>query len=516
MEAKTTICPSCGGRVVFDPSLGKVKCEFCGSEFTPAKIDEAWGALGEDAPEPVVLEEFGADELRSYTCSGCGAEMMADPNTVVLLCPYCGNHNIVPAQFSGSLRPNFIIPFSYTKEQAMEKYKEFTKNRFLLPMSFLKEGHVEEMQGVYVPFWMFDGRANITGDYLANDKSHDNGSDVDISDVISNLDPFSFKVHREGYMNYRKVPADASRRMEDKFMDSIEPYELDKMKKFSPSYLPGFLAERYDVSMEECRERAHERIENTMRTNVRKTIDHNTIQHSNEDFEYTGEQASYAMFPVWMLATRWGKRVCKFAMNAQTGKIVGDLPVSPFKMMAIQIPLFLGLMFIGLMILGAVDAKMPAGLIAYMIFPIFVCVFVGVYMYSNMKSVKTAESAWNYMPGSLKLTGSTEEVVGIAGARKFMKEKEAQKGLTPAEKKNKTITRWVWIIVIIVIAAAITIPIVDTMWRNAKREKEFLQNLSTSPAETETEDVIERSSEARQITEDLVREYLDMMKGTGE
>ena len=431
METRTTVCPSCGGKVVFDPTLGKVKCEFCGTEFTPAKIDEAWSGNEEISSAPVALEEFGVDEMRSYSCSGCGAELMADLNTAVLQCPYCGNHSIVPAQLSGSLRPNFIIPFSYTKEQAMEKYREFTKKRFLLPLSFRRNSHIEEMQGVYVPFWLFDGRVNMTGDYLADDKT-DHGSDKDILDVISDLDPLSFKVHREGSMNYRKVPADASRRMEDKLMDSIEPYELDKLKGFSPSYLPGFLAERYDVSMEECRERAHERIENTMRSKVRDTIKHNTIAHRAEDFEYSGEQASYAMFPVWTLVTRWGGKTCKFAMNGQTGRMVGDLPVSPFRMMALLIPLFLGILFVGLLVMAAIDAEMPAAFFAYLIVPVFVCVFVGILLYSGMKSVEKAESASKYMTGSMKLTGSHEEVVGIAGAKKFIKETKNQK------KKTKT------------------------------------------------------------------------------
>ena len=26
-------CPACGGKVVFEPSIGKWKCEYCKSEF---------------------------------------------------------------------------------------------------------------------------------------------------------------------------------------------------------------------------------------------------------------------------------------------------------------------------------------------------------------------------------------------------------------------------------------------------------------------------------------------------
>ena len=38
------------------------------------------------------------------------------------------------------------------------------------------------------------------------------------------------------------------------------------------------------------------------------------------------DQAKYALYPVWILNTTWKDKKYIFAMNGQTGKIVGDLP----------------------------------------------------------------------------------------------------------------------------------------------------------------------------------------------
>lgn len=56
-------------------------------------------------------------------------------------------------------------------------------------------------------------------------------------------------------MTFEKVPVDASSKMPDDHMDSIEPYDYKKLKPFSTAYLPGYLADKFDVTVEQSRER---------------------------------------------------------------------------------------------------------------------------------------------------------------------------------------------------------------------------------------------------------------------
>lgn len=405
-KTMASLCPGCGGKLLFDPALGKLKCEYCASVYTSREVNRLWREKEAAASGPETQPELSAvDGLLSYTCSTCGAKLMADKNTAVMRCPYCGNETLAPAQFSGGLRPEFIIPFSYTKEQAEQKYLEFYEKRFLLPGSFRNKSHVEEIQGVYVPFFLYDGRVTVDGEYVASDKSGSGDGANEVSITLA-----TFQVERRGYLDYKKVPADASRRMEDALMDSIEPYEMGGLKPFALSYLPGFLAERYDVPEEECRKRAHGRIEASVKSQVNATIDYDGISERNETFSYEGERSHYALLPVWLLVTKWKNKTCKFALNAQTGKMVGDLPVSFGKMLAVLIPLFFVVYFISLVIASAAGAEMVPAMISCLVAPVFVDVFVGIIIYSNMKSVQKAENAAQYIKKKLVLTHKSDKL----------------------------------------------------------------------------------------------------------
>ncbi|MCR5107410.1 MAG: hypothetical protein K6B28_04530 [Lachnospiraceae bacterium] len=428
-KTKASTCPACGGELLFDPTEGKLKCQYCDMLYTPEEVEEEWrkksgGAGQEDIEEQASDEsedvirsydpvEFEEGEMKSYSCSTCGAELLADQTTAVMRCPYCGNQTIVEEQFSGSIRPDYIIPFAHTKDEAEEKYKSFYNKRFLLPKSFKTGNHVEEIQGVYVPFWMFSGRVHLDGNYVAYDESKDSNGKKHIT--------ARFQVRRRGFLDYENVPADASKRMDDDMMDSVEPYELSGLKDFSMVYLPGFMAERYDVSEEECQERAHERAKGSIHDQVIKTIKHDGIEETDEDVRYEGESTKYALLPVWLLVTKWKDKTFKFAMNGQTGKMIGDLPVSAFKLLAVCIPLFLAIM------LALVTFTDQSTMSAFFV-GLLVSGITGLIMYLSMKSVAKAKAADNYITNPLNLTLKEEERISGLKARKIKKEMRNNRG----------------------------------------------------------------------------------------
>ncbi|MCR4740011.1 MAG: hypothetical protein K5886_07110 [Lachnospiraceae bacterium] len=436
---KTTAstCPACGGELLFDPKEGKLKCQYCDMLYTPEEVEAEWakktgkkpeasanaqngatgtsgitgaGAAG-NANKAVTREyapvEFNDGEMKSYSCSTCGAELLADQTTAVMRCPYCGNQTIVEAQFSGSIKPDYIIPFAHTKDQAEEKYKSFYYKRFLLPKSFKTDNHVEEIQGVYVPFWMFSGRVHLDGNYVAYDEEEDSKGNKHITD--------RYQVRRQGYLDYKNVPADASKRMDDNMMDSVEPYKLEELKDFSMVYLPGFMAERYDVSEEDCKKRAHDRAEGSIKDQVRKSIKHDGIEKADVNTRFEGESTKYALLPVWLLVTKWKDKTYKFAMNGQTGKMIGDLPVSAGKLLSVCIPLFLVIMFAMTGLFGTdLSSSVIAGLVITFI--------TGFVMYSSMKSVSKASMASGYITNPLKLTIEEEQHIGGFKAMKIKRE----------------------------------------------------------------------------------------------
>lgn len=347
-------CPACTGPLHYSESLGKLKCDYCGTEYEVAEIEAMYAKKEEQAVEAQkkaeketeqnrkqqakaaeegwdtsdINDDWGKDAagMKSYNCPSCGAELICDETTAATSCPYCGNPTVVPGQFSGVLKPDYVIPFKVSKKEAIEKLKMHYKGRPYLPKSFKDNNHIEEIQGVYVPFWMFDGKASGEASYKATTSKVYEKGDEEITETRH------YEVSRAGSIGFEKIPVDASSKMPDDHMDSIEPYDYSGLKAFSTAYLPGFLADKYDVSVKDSQKRADTRCASTLEDALRGTVtgyDSCTLEHKQIDLKRG--KVHYALLPVWMLHTKWNGQDFLFAMNGQTGKMVGDLPTSKGK-----------------------------------------------------------------------------------------------------------------------------------------------------------------------------------------
>ena len=340
-------CPACTGPLHFVGASGKLECEYCGASYDVAEIEALYAQKEEKATAAQQAaeetrqsappgdggawdtsgfsEDWGteSDGMRAYSCPSCGAELICDENTAATSCPYCGNPTVVPGQFSGQLRPDFIIPFKLSKEDAVRALKKHYKGKIFLPKRFTLENHVQEIQGIYVPFWMFDGEAEGDAHYEATRSHTYRSGDYEITETEH------YDVYRAGMVNFEKIPVDASSKMPDDHMDSIEPYDYQELKPFSTAYLPGFLADKFDVTVEQCRQRADQRCEGTLSSALRNTVTgYHTCTLIHDSVNLKRGKVHYALMPVWMLNTKWKGKDFLFAMNGQTGKLVGDLPVS--------------------------------------------------------------------------------------------------------------------------------------------------------------------------------------------
>ena len=322
-------CPNCQGRIVFDPGAQQLQCEHCGTLFAvddlkaynealilPYEEDMKW-----QGPDGSVYEEKESSHLSVYTCQSCGGEIIQEESDIASSCPFCGNPVINTGRVSGSLRPDLIIPFKYNKSQAKEALRKRASVSSLVPAIFRKEDHLDEVKGVYVPFWLYDAKADASMRYRASRTRSWREGEYRVSETSHYL------LVRDGSLDYEAVPADASTKMDDTLMESIEPYDLSEAVEFNTGYLSGYLANRYDIDAKQCEERANERIRNSTQSAFRSTttaFDSVMLEHSA--IRLKEGTAHYALLPVWLLVTTYQGQKYTFAMNGQTGRIVGDLP----------------------------------------------------------------------------------------------------------------------------------------------------------------------------------------------
>ena len=334
-------CPSCTGPLHFDGASGKLLCDYCGSLFTVEEIEKQYGkkldaaALGASAAKPAAEEtpwdfdaagsDWGeeAAHLISYNCPSCGAELICEETTAATSCPYCGNPTVVPGQFTGMLKPDLILPFKLSREDAIGALRKYYQGKKLLPKSFKDENHIEEVKGIYVPFWLFDGTAEADLQFSATQVHVHRQGNKEITETDH------FQVRRAGSVEFRRIPVDGSKKMPDAHMDAIEPFDYTALKTFSAAYLPGFFADKYDMTAEDCAERADRRAAATTEDILRDTVTgYSSVVKTGGSVSLRRGEVQYALLPVWMLATRWHGNSYLFAMNGQTGKLIGDLPVS--------------------------------------------------------------------------------------------------------------------------------------------------------------------------------------------
>lgn len=323
-------CPNCGGAIAFDSSIQKMKCPYCDSEFDMQAVAHLDDALANAAPDEMNWQtqagsEWGegeADGLSTYTCNACGGEIVADANTAATQCPYCDNPVVLTGRVAGMLRPDAVIPFKLDKNAAKAALAQHLTGKKLLPKEFKDENHIDEVKGVYVPFWLFDADVSANIRYRATKTRRWSDSSYNYTEISH------FDVERGGTVAFDLVPVDGSSQMPDDLMESVEPFDYrGGATQFQTAYLAGYLADKYDVTAEQSIDRANARVKLSTEAAFAATVTgYDSVQAKQSSVQIMNGRAQYALYPVWVLNTTWNNEKFLFAMNGQTGKFVGNLP----------------------------------------------------------------------------------------------------------------------------------------------------------------------------------------------
>lgn len=325
-------CINCGGPLAFKADTQNWTCDYCLSEFAEQEVRDFINneqAQAEAETSSAVLEEMHLQDQEfqekalGYTCQSCGAEIVTDETTAATFCYYCHNPTIISRRLEGEYRPEKVIPFKFNREKATEIFINWCKKKPLLSKQFSSTSELEKLSGVYVPFWLFDCNSNgeISGE-ATRVRTYTRGD-------TRYTETKYYHVMREGKAIFRDVPADGSKKMDDELMSILEPYNYHDLTDFSMSYLSGYLAEKYDMDQNDVYGRVSGIIRNNMNSLLRESIrGYSTVSIKNSDIKMKNVEATYVLLPVWMFTYQYKGKTYMFAMNGQTGKIAGKLPIS--------------------------------------------------------------------------------------------------------------------------------------------------------------------------------------------
>jgi len=326
-------CPNCGAAVTFDIKQQKIVCSHCGSEFDTEELKKVNEDLKATEQKEIKwenktkkLDSKELDGLQVYYCSSCGGNLITDKNTSSTVCPYCGSPVILQDRLEGGLRPNYVLPFKQDKDTIVDTYYKYVRKKLFVKSDFLKRNNLDKFQGLYVPYWLFtsdtEGAATFKGcittvwsdsDYTYTKRSY-------------------YSIYRDGGIAFDHLPHDASKKMDDALLESIEPFTFKNAKDFGLEYLSGHPADKYDVEVKEVEPHVNERMRNTLVDNFRSTIfGYDSVTVTSSSINMLNPVVEYALYPVWYFNSEYKEKKYTFAMNGDSGKMTGNLPCSVWK-----------------------------------------------------------------------------------------------------------------------------------------------------------------------------------------
>ena len=325
-------CPGCGKRMDYDRYSEKYLCYNCSASYSVEFLDKGLDDLEkqEDARWHVPCVEAGwgeeEKEMSSFSCPSCGAELIFHKTATVKSCPYCDNHAIISSRFKGSYRPDYILPFKLSSKDALAAWEKHCEKRLLMPRGFSSELELETIKAVYVPCWMYEVKAEAHQQFKAKKRLTVPGL------FRKHIKTDYFDVYRSGRISFDRLYVDASEKMPDDYMASLEPFNYYEMKPFSTAYLPGFLAERFDVLPTESKEKVAQLCKDYAAKALKDSIKgYDDLELRNEAVSIRKGEVHYVLLPVYLISSKWKEKNYLFAVNGHSGKTVGKLPVDKKK-----------------------------------------------------------------------------------------------------------------------------------------------------------------------------------------
>lgn len=321
MSAQTYQCPNCVAPLSFDATTQQWECRFCGGSFSLADIERE---RPNDKPQPE-NERSAPDQEQPacFTCPTCGGSLLTTPTTTATSCIFCHNPMVIADRITQEHLPTHILPFHLKEEDAVRAFDALCRKMPLLPSDFHNGGQKKQLKGVYVPFWLMD--YDVQASIGATGKNVTHWSDSNYNYTKTD----TYRVERAGQISFESIPADGAKDMDDRLMQALEPFDMEKMQPFSMAYLAGYLADTYDVDADEARTIVEKRVRESAIDLLRRRAngyDSLSVDESQAQLHKTAHRL--VLLPIWLLITDYKGKRYQYAMNGQNGKMVGKLPLS--------------------------------------------------------------------------------------------------------------------------------------------------------------------------------------------
>ena len=340
IKTENLSCPTCGAYLIFSPKKQCLYCEHCGYE----QAIEPNGSVQEiSLAEGIAVISNWNDSAKMYSCENCGAKVLLENGETAASCPFCGTPHIIESEELPGLRPNAILPFKQSKEDAEDFALTWAKKKLFAPSNFKKRAAVEGLSGVYAPCFTFDSDTRSTyvgvlGKYytvtVGSGKDRRTETRVRYFSVSGNYNQF-----------FDDLVYEVSPMINQKIYEKMGSFPLKTAVVYDDKYMSGYCSNYYERDMNSCWEDAKKDIDGIIRKNIVKQYNADVVQSLNVQTIHLNVTYKYVLVPVYVGKFYYKNKLYNFYESGITGKVTGKYPVSPLRVI---VAILIGLGLVGL------------------------------------------------------------------------------------------------------------------------------------------------------------------------
>ena len=386
-------CPSCGGEVSYDPEEERLCCDSCSSSFSLDEFvdyEKDWQPSVEQDWEELKGPEINKDEVHIYTCPTCGAGVMTDALSATAECPYCDSDLVLNDKLKGVNMPKGIIPFKQTREFARMTMRRLAAEKAGIPEKKIKEEWIQDIQGVYMPYWIFDCGITTVGVYSGKTNWITYG---DVGAKVSNETEYNVTCIASSRID--GIPARASDRFKESSVRKLYPFDMSEMVDFNPALISGYKVMLQDLTPEMEKDIVQAEVDrhllgNKIRDMVSQNSNYSTVTPLFAFSKVKKASYSYCLLPMWTCDFNYKGRKYIFGMNGQTGEAMIEQPPGvaeqwrkdnmglaqkPHDMWPARFIFEIGFGFVSVVVAHCFKQGIPGIILAAIIFAIGSCVY---------------------------------------------------------------------------------------------------------------------------------------------
>lgn len=332
VESESIKCSSCGSNLKFDPKTQMLICQHCGriesfeQELTASEI-----AL----TDALSTAETWDSESALIACENCGAKIVLDKSETAKCCPFCGTAHVVKVDEIIGIKPNAVLPFKITGEDALALSKKWAKKRWFAPREFKKKLSADNINGVYTPCFTFD--SNTSSRYVARlGRTHTRTTGSGKNRRTYTYTEW-FTVSGGCDYSFDDVTVTAGSKITQKNLDKIAPFDSNNSKAYENKFLLGFMSYHYEKDIETCWGEAKEKIDLMIKKNILSKYSYDKIDYIKVETNHTDVTYKYVLLPIYVGNYKFRKKVYGFIVNGTNGKVTGKTPISILKVLLVSV-----------------------------------------------------------------------------------------------------------------------------------------------------------------------------------